>query len=634
MARWRTDRCWPVAAVLALACGLSAAQGAPGQSVSLLDRYRIHPVYDTTYDVMREQKTWKQKLILDRRVVLADMKGQFEITRKTDKRRNDLDQTTRRLGLDLERRSGSLRVYTQGTLDSDRQDQTSTGRRVGNNNLTLGGEMTLLGRAENSIKFKADGGFVSSENTTYRKQSAATIVDSTSAAGLRAGTGLTGTYLRGGNLKLSASAAFDGSQKDSRTIHAEIGSSVLPTRQSATDRYRKAAYSCAGEWTRFDEAKVQLRGDLGDDSSQYYYATGQAQETRTTQGRNYTLLVDGTITPTLYYTLNATHVLSVNDYKLNNSDSRTRNTDLKLEAGYTLGRIPILTGSVLIWDFTVGGGDTQVQTGDDYRSERATMSAEARRPIGSKLDVTVKGGIELTQDFYAVTFTRDQDMLIHRFSIGGDYRPSGRFQSSVSYRVDSKETILVDSLASAGSNLQEDYLLNAKYDAQLPASIRATQTFQVQASYRSYTYAPEDNSLARTNRVLTAVDMPLWGRTMLKLTHDFLNTDSGSYVYASYGGGRAYARAQERLQQKLQVTVLHDLTPEIYVRLDERFDITYLTAVVTGVTTRQDKLNLTWAFGFKKDFPSGFRVDAMVSQTSSTQEDTYWNIRAAAGMRF
>jgi len=635
MARWRKDRRWLAVAVLGLMLGSPAAraQGAPGQEASLLDRYRIHPVYDTGYEVNREQRTWKQKLALDRSILRADFKGQADLLKRKDKRRNDLEQTQRKLNLNAERRYKLLRLYTRGTMDRDRVDQTISSRHIGRDNLTVGAEATLFSRGSSWIKFKADGGLISTEEINIRRRSEGYIADSTNASGLRGGSALSTSFTRGKDLKFSGDVAFEGARKESKSIHAETGLTSLETRQSATDRDEQITYTYTGEWTRFEEAKVQTRGSFADGSSQYYQASQQGQETKVTERRDFSLLVDGTITPTLHYNLNMSHKLSLLDYKLDQRDRRTRDSDLQVEAGYTIARVPILSGSEVLWAFSVGEGDVEVQTGNDYRSERAQMSGEVNRPLGSRFAVTARGEIQLTQDFYDDPVL-DQDVFIERFNVSGRYTPSDRFRSTVNYRIDSRETILISSDVSAGNQIQEDYAIVADYTAQLPAGIQAKQSFQVQASYQSFVYTQEKNSLARTNRVVTSLDVPFWTRTLLQFRHDFLKTDSGAYIYASSGGGRAYARGVERLQQKLQVTVKHNLTREIYVKVDERYEVTYSETVATQAQSRMDKLNFTWEFGFQKQFPSGFKVAAVAARTASTQEDSYWNIRADAGMKF
>ncbi len=635
MARKWTGLRWPAAAVLALVLGGPAAlaQGAPGKEASLLDRYRIHPSYDTGYDVNRDQKTWRQKLALDRRLLLTDFKGQVEVLARTDERRNDLDQNQRKLSLNAERRYRLLRLYARGTLDRDRVDQTISSRHVGRDNLTLGAEATLFSRGAASLKLKADGGLVDTDEINIRRRSVGYIADSTQASGVRGGAGMSGSYASGSTLKFSGDVAFEGARKQSKSYHTETGLTSVATRQSATDRDEQITYNYTGEWTRFEEAKVQTRGAFADGSTQFYQASLQGQETKVTQRRDFSLLVDGQVTPTLHYGLNLTHKLSLLDYELDRRDRRTRDSDLNLEAGYTLAHLPILSGSEILWAFAVGEGEVEVENANDYRTERAQMSGEVNRPLGTKLALTARGEIQLTQDFYDDPVL-DQDVLIERFNVSGRYTPSDRFRSTINYRIDTRETILISSEVSAGNQLQEDYAIVADYAAQLPAAIQIKQSFQVQASYQTFVYSQEKNSLARTNRVVTALDIPFWTRTLAQFRHDFLKTDSGAYIYSAAGGGRAYARGIERVQQKLQVTVKHDLTREIYVKTDERYEITYSETVATGAQNRIDKLNFTWEVGFQKQFPSGFKVSAVAARTASTQEDSYWNIRADAGMKF
>ncbi len=616
---------------LALAC---PAGRADSDASSPLDRYKIHPVYNTTYDVLREQKTWKQKLNFDRHIVLADFKSQFDIMKKKDKRRNDYEQTQRKVSLDAERRRGGLRLYASADINRDRVDQTISSRQVDSDNVTLGGETTLLSHATNSLKCTLDGGVVRNHEVNIRRRTNGYTADSTDASGLRGGAGLSATLDRGEALSFKADLKLDAAQKESESIHEELtGTSRVTTPKKATDRDRNVTVSSTSQWTHFDEAKVQLQGSYGDATSQYYEASQQAQETRVTRRRDVSVLVEGDLTSTLYYSLNMGNKYTLLDYDLAARDRETRDSDLSTQAGYTIEHVPLLSGTDIVCGLSAGEGEVRVQTGNDYRTERAQVSGELTRPIGSRLTLSAKGEYQLIQDFYD-DVTLDQDQVTERYNVGARYVPSDAFRSSVNYRIDNRETIMISSEVSSGNQEQEDYAVVAEYSATLPAAIQAKQSFQVQASYQSYVFTPEENSLARTNRLTTTLDVPLLEKTRVTLRHDFLKTDSGAYIYDDAGGGRAYARSIERLQQKLQTTVLHDLTPDIFIKVDERYELTYSHTLSTGARSRIDKLTFTWELGFDRQFPSGFQVSARAARTASTQEDDYWSIQADAGMRF
>lgn len=632
MQRWRRSRRLAVAA-LALAFAWPAARPDSGGS-SLLDRYNLHPIYTTTYDVLREQKTWKQKLNFDRRILLADFKSQFDVMKKQDKRRNDYQQTQRKVDLDTERRRGPLRIYANALIDRDRVDQTISSRQVDRDNLTLGGETTLLSRGWGSLKSQLNGGLVRNQELNIRRRTNGYTADSTDASGLRGGGGLAAALNRGETLKLTADLNADAAQKKSESVHEELaGSSRTITLKSATDRDRQVTVASTAQWTYFDEAKVQLQGSLADATSQYYQASQQAQETRVTQRRDLGLLVEGDLTSTLYYSLNLTNKYSLLDYELEQRDRETRDSDFAAQAGYKVEHLPLLSGTDIVCALSAGEGDVRVQTGNDYRTERAQTKCELTRPLGSRLTLTAAGEYQLIQDFYD-DVTLDQDQVTQRFNVGGRYVPSPSFRSSVNYRIDYRETILISSEVSSGNQEQEDYAVVAEYSATLPAAIQAKQSFQVQASYQSYVFTPEQNSLARTNRLTTSLDIPFWDKTMVLLRHDFLKTDSGDYVYNDEGGGRAYARSTDRLQQKLQTSVVYDITPDLYFKANERYELIYSQAVSTGARSRIDKLEFTWELGFDRQFPSGFEVSARAARTTSTQEDDFWSIQANAGMRF
>ncbi len=404
MGRWRRGGRLAAAAALALASACPAARSGPGGSP--LDRYKLHPAYSTTYDVLRDQKTWKQKLTLDRALLTTDFKSQFEVMKKQDKRRNDYEQTQRKVGLDAERKRGSLRIYTTADFDRDRVDQTISSRQVDSDNVTLGGESTLLSRGSSSLKFQLNGGLVRNHELNIRRRSNGYTADSTDASGLRGGGGVSGELSRGEVLQCSANLIFDAAQKKSESIHEDLtGSSRTTTPKSATDRDRQVTVSSTTRWTHFDEAKVQLQGSYADGTSQYYQASQQGQETRLTQRRDVSLLVEGELTSTLYYSMILTHKFNLLDYELEKRDRQSRDSDLAMEAGYKINGVPILSGTDIVWTLTAGEGETKVETGNDFRSERAQLSGELTRPLGSELTLTAKDPVQaLRKTVLSMTF--------------------------------------------------------------------------------------------------------------------------------------------------------------------------------------------------------------------------------------
>ncbi len=612
-----------------------AASGAPAAGdMSLLDRLNFHPNYDTTYQVAREQKTWKQKMLLDRQMGLAKLKLILDTMDKEEERRNDFQKTQRRLSLDLDRSIGAVRLYLNGIFDRDKVDQTITGREINNDKLSLGGELKLLNRSTTKVFMDLDGGYVGKEEVNIRRRTGGYTADSTQATGLRAGTGLTCQWSPVETFSIETQIGLDTASKESESLHAELANEERDaTVLKATDRDRSRDYRFKGEWTRLDQAKILVNGSYSDASRQYYRVSQQDQETQENKNQSLSLLVEGDLSSSLWYGLDFTHKTTEIDYTLEPRDQRNQDTDFQITMDYALEGLPIVGGTSLSSTFTLGEGERRIQTGNSYSSERASLRGELSRSFGEALEVRGESEIRLIQDFYDDE-TLDEDEQSIKYKVNARYKPSQRFNGSINYEIDNREIVRIAGENSAGNLRREDYKILAKYDADLPAGIKARQVFQISASYQFFVYTPETNTLSRTNRVSTTLDLPFFRATMVTFNHDFLNTDSGAYIYSPADGTRSYNKASESMRQKLTVRAVHNFTPELYVKAEEDFEVTNRRSLSTDTRTRLDKLNLTWEVGFNRRFPSGLDVKARVARTYSTKEDDYWRIQADAGMKF
>jgi hypothetical protein len=219
-------------------------------------------------------------------------------------------------------------------------------------------------------------------------------------------------------------------------------------------------------------------------------------------------------------------------------------------------------------------------------------------------------------------------------SLAAAYTPSDVFQASGGYTINRRETINIPAERSGDNQVQYDYQVKVDYSALLARRVNVRQTFQISAAYTYKIYNDAQNTLSRTNRVTTTVQLPLWDQTRIGLEHIFHRSDTGAYTYPEDGTRRVYSRASESLRQNLKFEMQYQLAKTILIRAGETYDLNYRTVLASGQRTLRDKLAFTGTVDLQHQFRSGIVIKALVQRTSSSQEEDFWNVDATLEKSF
>lgn len=631
MTRRRGGRRGRVPGRVGLGLGLLLCLSAPCSAAddpTLLERWRLSPVYSTTYDVRREETSWWQKLDLDRKGGLADLKAALEIKSREDPSRNDYNESDNRFTLKLGRkvRPGDL------TLDGDwRRRWTEDVRSltaIDEDHLNLGSTIGLLSGERATLDFRFSGGWLQGREVKERQVGTLRTTDRTKTNGLEGETHLQGQWQPSEDLTFGSQASWDGSVQSSDSRHVEADET---TPYRARDHARTLDLNSTMEWTRHAAANVSLEARLTDGFAQYYQATRQAQETKYRRSRSLALRVEGEPADSFAYAVDLTTDMKSFDYRIESTDKLDSDRSGRYSAEYRPS-LPLLRGSSLHGALELGRHRTENQNTADYSTHSKSVEAELQRPFGPRFMLNLRGTETLTQDIYD-DMTLDKDRLRSDTFVSLTYDRGVPFRALASYATSRTEDVNIPRSRAGQNQVQDDYRITFDYQGKLPAEIALRQNYQISATYTYYVFDETKNTLTRTNRVTTKVDVPLWPNSSLYLEHIYLRSDNGLYVYSAVTGARGYSVGSENLRQFLSAVARYRFLGMFEVRATQSFNVETRQAADGSNPTRREKLTFSGLIALHRQV-RGLDLDASFERTSSNTEEDYWTVDASIEKRF
>jgi hypothetical protein len=626
--RWRAGDRAPSRAGLGLLALLAVARPAAATEPPLLERWRLSPIYSSTYDVRRQETSWWQKLDLDRKGGLADLKSALEVKSREDPSRNAYHESDNRFGLKLGRKVdlGEL------TLDGDwRRRWTEDVRSVtaiDEDHMNLGSTVGLLGRERSTLDFRFSGGWLRGRELKERQVGTLRTIDRTFTSGLEGETFLQGQWEPVKDLKVGSRASWDGSVQSSDSRHVEADETTLYT---ARDHARTLDFDSTLEWTRHAEANVSLEAKMTDGFAQYYQATRQAQETKSRRSHSVELHVEGEPMDSLAYAVDLTTDMKSFDYRVETSDKLDSDRSGRYSAEYR-PHLPLLRGGSLRGALELGRHRTENQNTADYTTHSKSVEAEFQRPFGPRFVLDLRGTETLAQDIYD-NMSLDKDRLRSDSFYSLTYDRGEPFRALASYATSRTEDVNIPRGRAGQNQVQDDYRITFDYQGKLPAQIALRQNYQISATYTYYVFNPDKNTLTRTNRVTTKVDVPLWANSGLYLEHIYLRSDNGLYVYSAVTGARGYSVGAENLRQYLSAVARYRFLGMFEAKVTQSFNIEMRQAADGTNPTRREKLTLSGLLALHRQV-RGLQLDASFERTSSNTEEDYWTIDASVEKQF
>jgi hypothetical protein len=184
------------------------------------------------------------------------------------------------------------------------------------------------------------------------------------------------------------------------------------------------------------------------------------------------------------------------------------------------------------------------------------LQASAAHRVSSRLSLDAAGTVSLTS-FQYVDSTLDQDNVRTYVNVGGGYVVSARCSTLVHFSTTQGHAVAIDAARSGSNNVQTTYQMDAALRLGVTRTLSITQDYLLNAVYQIYDNAQAEkrNVLSRIRRIDTTISDSIFSLATIRVTHNFLFRDSGSFTKPPGGSSREYNVGSEIYQQTLGATL-------------------------------------------------------------------------------
>ena len=184
------------------------------------------------------------------------------------------------------------------------------------------------------------------------------------------------------------------------------------------------------------------------------------------------------------------------------------------------------------------------------------LQANAAHRVSSRLSLDAAGTVSLTS-FQYVDSTLDQDNVRTYVNAGGGYVVSARCSTLVHFSTTQGHAVAIDAARSGSNNVQTTYQMDAALRLGVTRTLSITQDYLLNAVYQIYDNAQAEkrNVLSRIRRIDTTISDSIFSLATIRVTHNFLFRDSGSFTKPPGGSSREYNVGNEVYQQTLGATL-------------------------------------------------------------------------------
>ena len=184
------------------------------------------------------------------------------------------------------------------------------------------------------------------------------------------------------------------------------------------------------------------------------------------------------------------------------------------------------------------------------------LQANAGHRVSPRLGLDAAGTVSLIS-FQYLDSILDQDNLRTYVNVGGSYAVSARCSTLVHFSTTQGHTVAIDASRSGSNNVQTTYQMDAALRLGVTRTLSITQNYLLNAVYQIYdrSQAESRNVLSRIRRIDTTISDSIWSLATIRVTHNFLFRDSGSFTKPPGGSSREYNVGSETYQQTLGATL-------------------------------------------------------------------------------
>ena len=140
-------------------------------------------------------------------------------------------------------------------------------------------------------------------------------------------------------------------------------------------------------------------------------------------------------------------------------------------------------------------------------------------------------------------------------NLGGGYRVSPACSTTVHFSTARSHSIFIDPSASSTNAVQSTYQMNATMRLRLSRTLHLSQDYLLSADYRIFDFTENQNFLNRVRRIDTDIIDSVFSFAFVRLTHNFIFRDQGTYSRGVGESSRQYRVSVETYDQTLAATV-------------------------------------------------------------------------------
>jgi hypothetical protein len=182
------------------------------------------------------------------------------------------------------------------------------------------------------------------------------------------------------------------------------------------------------------------------------------------------------------------------------------------------------------------------------------LSASGYRKVSGRLAVDGGASISLQSAKYE-DVRSDQDVTRRNLTAGGGYRVSAACSTTVHFSATRSHAIYIDPSASSTNAVQSTYQMNATMRLLVSRTCWLNQNYVLSADYRVFDYTEDQNFLNRVRRIDTDIIDTVFSFAYVRLTHNFIFRDQGTYSRSLGEASRQYRVSVETYDQTLAATI-------------------------------------------------------------------------------
>ena len=206
----------------------------------------------------------------------------------------------------------------------------------------------------------------------------------------------------------------------------------------------------------------------------------------------------------------------------------------------------------------------------------------------------------------------DRDNVNTFFSVGGGYMLAPACSTTVHFSRGWKHSVALDPSQSAGNAVTTTYQMNATMVYLPTRNFSLRQAYLVNAEYRILDYVESQNSLVRSRRIDTDVADTLFHFGIVRLTHNFVFRDQGTYARTEDDPNRKYNVATRSYQQTVTATAGAKIAPGVLFLATQSLLNTRSEALASKTRTLQNTFKLSLSLQVFRTLENGVEINGAV----------------------